>query len=378
MRNMKIGIVLYPTFGGSGVMATELGLALAEKGHEVHFISYQQPVRLSVFSPNVYYHEVSVPKYPLFEFPPYETALASTLVNVIKHNDLDLLHVHYAIPHASSAYFARQMLKKEGKTIPFITTLHGTDITLVGKDVTYGSVVTFSINESDAITAVSENLKQETKDSFHINKDIHVIPNFVDLTRFKKNNLDHFKKIFAPNGERILIHVSNFRRVKRVDVVMNAFAEISKVVPSKLLMIGDGPDRQMAEDLCRKLGTCGDVRFLGKQEKMEEIFNISDLFILPSEYESFGLAALEAMACGVPMVSSNTGGLPEINIEGVTGGLSDVGDVDDMVKKAIAILQDCEVLKGYKKRAFEHAQKFSMDRILPQYEALYTSVINEH
>lgn len=378
MRNMKIGIVLYPTFGGSGVMATELGLALAEKGHEVHFISYQQPVRLSVFSPNVYYHEVSVPKYPLFEFPPYETALASTLVNVIKHNDLDLLHVHYAIPHASSAYFARQMLKKEGKTIPFITTLHGTDITLVGKDVTYGSVVTFSINESDAITAVSKNLKQETKDSFHINKDIHVIPNFVDLTRFKKNNLDHFKKIFAPNGERILIHVSNFRRVKRVDVVMNAFAEISKVVPSKLLMIGDGPDRQMAEDLCRKLGTCGDVRFLGKQEKMEEIFNISDLFILPSEYESFGLAALEAMACGVPMVSSNTGGLPEINIEGVTGGLSDVGDVDDMVKKAIAILQDCEVLKGYKKRAFEHAQKFSMDRILPQYEALYTSVINEH
>lgn len=378
MRNMKIGIVLYPTFGGSGVMATELGLALAEKGHEVHFISYQQPVRLSVFSPNVYYHEVSVPKYPLFEFPPYETALASTLVNVIKHNDLDLLHVHYAIPHASSAYFARQMLRKEGKTIPFITTLHGTDITLVGKDVTYGSVVTFSINESDAITAVSENLKQETKDSFHINKDIHVIPNFVDLTRFKKNNLDHFKKIFAPNGERILIHVSNFRRVKRVDVVMNAFAEISKVVPSKLLMIGDGPDRQMAEDLCRKLGTCGDVRFLGKQEKMEEIFNISDLFILPSEYESFGLAALEAMACGVPMVSSNTGGLPEINIEGVTGGLSDVGDVDDMVKKAIAILQDCEVLKGYKKRAFEHAQKFSMDRILPQYEALYTSVINEH
>lgn len=375
---MKIGIVLYPTFGGSGVMATELGLALAEKGHEVHFISYQQPVRLSAFSPNVYYHEVSVPKYPLFEFPPYETALASTLVNVIKHRELDLLHVHYAIPHASSAYFARQMLKKEGKTIPFITTLHGTDITLVGKDATYGSVVTFSINESDAITAVSENLKQETKDSFHIDKKIHVIPNFVDLNRFKKNNLDHFKKIFAPNGERILIHVSNFRRVKRVDVVMAAFAEISKVVPSKLLMIGDGPDRQMAEDLCRKLGTCGDVRFLGKQEKMEEIFNISDLFILPSEYESFGLAALEAMACGVPMVSSNTGGLPEINIEGVTGGLSDVGDVDDMVKKAIAILQDDEVLKGYKKRAFEHAQKFSMDRILPQYEALYTSVINEH
>ncbi len=378
MRKMKIGIVLYPTFGGSGVMATELGLALAEKGHEVHFISYQQPVRLSAFSPNVYYHEVSVPKYPLFEFPPYETALASTLVNVIKHRELDLLHVHYAIPHASSAYFARQMLKKEGKTIPFITTLHGTDITLVGKDATYGSVVTFSINESDAITAVSENLKQETKDSFHIDKKIHVIPNFVDLNRFKKNNLDHFKKIFAPNGERILIHVSNFRRVKRVDVVMAAFAEISKVVPSKLLMIGDGPDRQMAEDLCRKLGTCGDVRFLGKQEKMEEIFNISDLFILPSEYESFGLAALEAMACGVPMVSSNTGGLPEINIEGVTGGLSDVGDVDDMVKKAIAILQDDEVLKGYKKRAFEHAQKFSMDRILPQYEALYTSVINEH
>lgn len=378
MSTMKIGIVLYPTFGGSGVMATELGLALAEKGHEVHFISYQQPVRLNVFSPNIYYHEVSVPKYPLFEFPPYETALASTLVNVIKHRSLDLLHVHYAIPHASSAFFARQMLKKEGKTIPFITTLHGTDITLVGKDATYGSVVTFSINESDAITAVSENLKQETLNSFAIDKPIQVIPNFVDLDRFKKNNLDHFKRIFAPNDERILIHVSNFRRVKRVDTVIETFSEISKVIPSKLLMIGDGPDRQMAEDLCRKLGTCDNIRFLGKQEKMEEIFNISDLFMLPSEYESFGLAALEAMACGVPVISSNSGGLPEINIDGITGGLSDVGDVKDMAQKAINILKDDQTLNKYKKQAYKHAQKFSMNKILPLYEALYQKVLNEH
>lgn len=378
MRIMKIGIVLYPTFGGSGVMATELGLALAEKGHEVHFISYQQPVRLNVFSPNIYYHEVSVPKYPLFEFPPYETALASTLVNVIKHRNLDLLHVHYAIPHASSAFFARQMLLKEGRTIPFITTLHGTDITLVGKDATYGSVVTFSINESDAITAVSENLKQETLDSFAIDKPIQVIPNFVDLDRFKKNNLDHFKKIFAPNNERILIHVSNFRRVKRVDSVIETFAEISKQIPSKLLMIGDGPDRQMAEDLCRKLGTCDNIRFLGKQEKMEEIFNISDLFMLPSEYESFGLAALEAMACGVPVISSNSGGLPEINIDGITGGLSNVGDIKDMAKKAIDILMNDQTLNEYKKRAFKHAQKFSMERILPKYEALYKKVLDKH
>lgn len=375
---MRIGIILYPTFGGSGVMATELGLALAEKGHEVHFISYQQPVRLNIFSPNVYYHEVVVPKYPLFEFPPYESALASTLVDVIKHQKLDLLHVHYAIPHASSAYFARQMLKKEGLTIPIITTLHGTDITLVGKDPTYGCVVSFSINESDAITAVSENLKQETLKSFDITKDIEVIPNFVDLDRFNVNHHDHFKKIFAPNGEKILIHVSNFRRVKRVDEVVKVFANVKKEIPAKLLMIGDGPERQNAEDLCRKLGTCNDIRFLGKQEKLEEIFNISDLFLLPSEYESFGLAALEAMACGVPVVSSNAGGIPEINVHGETGALSDVGDVETMTKNAIAILKDEETLKTYKTKALAHAQTFSISHVLPMYEALYNKVIENH
>lgn len=371
---MKIGIVCYPTFGGSGVMATELGLALADKGHEIHFITYQQPVRLNVFSPNIYYHEVSVPKYPLFDFPPYETALASTLVNVVNNNNLDLLHVHYAIPHASSAFFARQMLKKQGKDIPFITTLHGTDITLVGKDSTYGCVVTFSINESDAITAVSENLKEETLKSFAIEKDIHVIPNFVDAQRFHKTNKEHFKKMLAPDGERILAHVSNFRKVKRVDDVIKIFEKVRSKIPSKLLMIGDGPERQHAEDLCRKLGTCNDIRFLGKQDQMEEILNITDLFLLPSQYESFGLAALEAMACGVPVISSNAGGLPEINVEGKTGYLADVGDIETMAARALDILEDDERLLQFKQRALEHANEFSISRIVPQYEALYEKV----
>lgn len=371
---MKIGIVCYPTFGGSGVMATELGLALADKGHEIHFITYQQPVRLNVFSPNIYYHEVSVPKYPLFDFPPYETALASTLVNVVNNNNLDLLHVHYAIPHASSAFFARQMLKKQGKDIPFITTLHGTDITLVGKDSTYGCVVTFSINESDAITAVSENLKDETLKSFAIEKDIHVIPNFVDAQRFHKTNKEHFKKMLAPDGERILAHVSNFRKVKRVDDVIKIFEKVRSKIPSKLLMIGDGPERQHAEDLCRKLGTCNDIRFLGKQDQMEEILNITDLFLLPSQYESFGLAALEAMACGVPVISSNAGGLPEINVEGKTGYLADVGDIETMAARALDILEDDERLLQFKQRALEHANEFSISRIVPQYEALYEKV----
>ncbi len=371
---MKIGIVLYPTFGGSGVMATELGLALADKGHEIHFITYQQPVRLNVFRPNIYFHEVSVPKYPLFEFPPYETALASTLVNTIKNNDLDLLHVHYAIPHASSAYFARQMLKKEGRDIPFITTLHGTDITLVGKDSTYGSVVTFSINESDAITAVSENLRAETLRSFDIEKPIKVIPNFVDGKRFFKKEKDHFKKMIAAENERILVHVSNFRKVKRVEDVIRIFAKVSQNIPSKLLMIGDGPERQNAEDLCRKLNICHNIRFLGKQEQMEEIFNVSDLFLLPSEYESFGLAALEAMACGVPVISSNTGGLPEINIHGETGFLSNVGDVDDMAEHASYILSDETKLSQFKENALKQASRFSIDKIVPIYENLYLKV----
>jgi N-acetyl-alpha-D-glucosaminyl L-malate synthase BshA len=375
---MKIGIVCYPTFGGSGVMATELGLALADKGHEIHFITYQQPVRLNVFSPNIYYHEVSVPKYPLFDFPPYETALASTLVNVVNNNNLDLLHVHYAIPHASSAFFARQMLKKQGKDIPFITTLHGTDITLVGKDSTYGCVVTFSINESDAITAVSQNLKDETLKSFAIEKEIHVIPNFVDAHRFHKTNKEHFKKMLAPNGERILAHVSNFRKVKRVDDVIKVFQIVRNKIPCKLLMIGDGPERQHAEDLCRKLGTCNDIRFLGKQDQMEEILNITDLFLLPSQYESFGLAALEAMACGVPVISSNAGGLPEINVHGKTGYLAEVGDVDSMANLALDILMEDDRLLQFKQAALEHANEFSISKIVPQYESLYQAVASAH
>jgi N-acetyl-alpha-D-glucosaminyl L-malate synthase BshA len=371
---MKIGIVCYPTFGGSGVMATELGLALADKGHEIHFITYQQPVRLNVFRPNIYYHEVIVPKYPLFDFPPYETALASTMVNVVKNNGLDLLHVHYAIPHASSAYFARQMLRKQGSDIPFITTLHGTDITLVGKDSTYGCVVTFSINESDAITAVSDNLRDETFKSFEIEKEILVIPNFVDANRFHLTNKEHFKKMLAPNGERILAHVSNFRKVKRVEDVMAIFQGVHAKMPSKLLMIGDGPERQNAEDLCRQLGICGDIRFLGKQDQMEEILNIADLFLLPSQYESFGLAALEAMACGVPVISSNAGGLPEINIHGKTGYLADVGDVDAMTAFAIKILEDESTLQSFKDNALAQAAEFSISKIVPMYEALYEQV----
>lgn len=371
---MKIGIVCYPTFGGSGVMATELGMALSANGHEVHFITYQQPVRLH-FHPNIYYHEVSVPAYPLFDFPPYETALASTMVNVILNNNLDLLHVHYAIPHASAAYFARQILKKQGRDIPFVTTLHGTDITLVGKDQTYEPVVTFSINESDAITAVSANLREETFASFAIEKEIHVIPNFVDIARFHQTDKEHFKKMLAPNGERILAHVSNFRKVKRVDDAVKIFAEVRKTVSSKLLMIGDGPERQHAEELSRALGIYNDVRFLGKQEQMDEILSIADLFLLPSSYESFGLAALEAMACGVPVISTNAGGIPEINVQGVTGYLSDIGDVADMAKNAVHILENDEILQQFKDAAIAHADTFEKARITPLYEALYEEVI---
>lgn len=376
---MKIGIVCYPTFGGSGVLATELGMALSDKGYEVHFITYEQPVRLSQsFHPNIYFHEVKVPKYPLFAFPPYETALASTMVNVIMNNKLDLLHLHYAIPHASAAFFARQILKKSGMDIPFITTLHGTDITLVGKDPTYAPVVTFSINESDAITAVSDSLKEETLRSFHIEKEIHVIPNFVDIKRFYQTDKDHFKQMLAPEGERILVHVSNFRAVKRVDDVIHIFDNVKKEIPSKLLMIGDGPDRQRSEDLARELGIYQDVRFLGKQEQISEILSISDLFLLPSASESFGLSALEAMACGVPVISTNAGGLPEINVNGVTGFLSNVGDVDEMTANAKIILGDNEVLLNFKKEALAQAHKFEKQHIIPQYEELYVEVVKSY
>jgi len=377
LNHLKIGIVCYPTFGGSGVLATELGMALSQKGHEIHFITYQQPVRL-YFHPNIYYHEVSVPTYPLFDFPPYETALTSTLVNVITNNNLDLLHVHYAIPHASAAYFARQILKKSGRDIPYITTLHGTDITLVGRDQTYAPVVAFSINESDAITAVSHNLKDETISSFPIEKDIHVIHNFIDINRFYQSDKDHFKKMLAPNGERILAHVSNFRKVKRVEDVIHVFQKVREKMPCKLLMIGDGPERPNAEELSRSLEVCNDIRFLGKQEQMDEILSISDLFILTSSYESFGLSALEAMSCGVPVISTNAGGLGEINVHGFTGYLSNVGDVEDMATHAFSILENETVLNQFKNQAKEHAMKFEKQFIIPQYEQLYNEVVQSY
>lgn len=376
---MKIGIVCYPTFGGSGVLATELGMALADKGHDVHFITYQQPVRLAnSFRPNIFFHEVSVPVYPLFDFPPYESALVSTMVSVVNNYDLDVLHVHYAIPHASSAYFAQQILKDAGKNIPYITTLHGTDITLVGRDKTYAPIVTFSLNQSTAITAVSHNLKQETLSNFNIQKEIDVIYNFVDVQRFQRKEKEHFKRMIAPNGERIITHVSNFRKVKRVDDVIKIFEKIRKEVPSKLIMIGDGPERTEAEELVKQFCNLQtDVRFLGKQEQVEEIFSISDLFLLPSAYESFGLAALEAMACGIPVISSNAGGLPEINQQGVTGYLSDVGDVADMARNSISILKDDAVLAGFKEAAYRQAHSFTIDKVVPEYEALYIRVIDE-
>jgi L-malate glycosyltransferase len=372
---MRIGIVCYPTFGGSGVLATELGKALASKGHQVHFITYRQPVRLSHFEPNIFYHEVRVPTYPLFDYPPYETALASTMVDVIKNNNLDLLHVHYAIPHAAAAYMAKQILKKDGRHISFITTLHGTDITLVGKDKTYSPVVTFSINESDAITAVSENLRTETFNSFDITKQIEVIHNFVDVKRFHKKPIDAFKRVIAPEGERVLMHASNFRKVKRVEDVIRIFANVLKEMPSKLIMVGDGPERPMAEELCREIGCCDHVRFVGKQEQMEEILAIADLFLLTSDYESFGLAALEAMAAQVPVVSTNAGGLPEINIHGVTGYMAEVGDVAAMSGFALDILKNDEVLQAFRQRAFVQAQKFDIENIVPKYEALYAQFV---
>jgi len=368
---MRIGIVCYPTFGGSGVLATELGKALADKGHEVHFITYQQPVRLSEFHAQIFYHEVLVPTYPLFDYPPYETALSSTMVDVITNNHLDLLHVHYAIPHASAAYMAKKILEKEGKIIPVITTLHGTDITLVGKDKTFAPVVTFSINESDAITAVSENLREETYKNFKIEKEIEVIQNFVDVKRFRRKPLDAFRKVIAPNGEKIIMHASNFRKIKRVNDVVKIFYEVNKKVPSKLLLVGDGPERSSAEGLCRQLGLYDDMRFVGRQEQIEDILAIADLFLLTSEYESFGLAALEAMASGVPVVSTNAGGLPEINIHGKTGWLGDVGDIETLSNMAISLLQDEKQLKEFKANALKQAEKFDIENIVPKYEELY-------
>ena len=372
---MNIAIVCYPTFGGSGVLATELGKALADKGHNIHFITYQQPVRFSHFHTNIFYHEVRVPTYPLFDYPPYETALASTMVDVITNNNIQLLHVHYAIPHASAAYMAKQILAKEGKHIPVITTLHGTDITLVGRDKTYRPVVTFSMNESDILTAVSNNLKEETYRNFDIEKSIEVIHNFVDVKRFNRKPVDAFKRLIAPNDEKIIVHASNFRKVKRVDDVVKTFLLINEKIPSKLLLLGDGPERNSIEGLARNSNASDAIKFLGKQEQMEDILPIADLFLLTSDYESFGLAALEAMAAEVPVISTNAGGLPEIIINGDCGYMSNVGDVDDMSKNSILILQDKEIHKKFKANALAQAKKFDISNIVPQYEQLYHRLI---
>lgn len=374
---MKIGIVCYPTFGGSGVVATELGKALADRGHQVHFVTYNQPARLDLFSENLFYHEVSVSNYPLFDFPPYELALASRLVDVVRHEQLDVLHVHYAIPHASAAFMAKQILMTYGIYIPVVTTLHGTDITLVGKDRTFKPVVTFSINQSDGVTAVSQNLKDDTYKFFDIKKEILVIPNFIDLTRFSLKPKDHFKKAIAPSGEKILVHTSNFRKVKRTEDVVKIFAKVIKKIPSKLLMVGDGPERSMCEQLCRDLGVTDNVRFLGKQDAVEEILSVSDLFLMPSQSESFGLAALEAMACKVPVISSNAGGLPELNVDGLTGFLREPGDIDGMAEKAIFILEDEERLAKFKENALARAKEFELASILPKYENFYLEVIEQ-
>ena len=371
---MKIGIVCYPTYGGSGVVATELGKWLAHNGHEVHFITYSQPTRLDYFSQNLYYHEVTMKSYPLFQYPPYELALASRIVDVVKHFELDILHAHYAIPHASAAYMAKQILKDEGIHLPIITTLHGTDITLVGKDASYEPVVTFSINNSDGITAVSEDLKADTLKHFDVKREIDVIYNFVDLSRFRKQPKDHFKKAICPNGEKLIVHTSNFRKVKRVDDVLSVFCKLRQVVPSKLLLIGDGPERQEMEEMARNICAPDDVRFLGKLEQVEEVLSVSDLFLMTSEKESFGLAALEAMACEVPVISTNAGGLPELIVDGECGFLCEVGAVDTMVEKAIHILDENN-LNRFKSAALDRAMKFERGNILPKYEELYRKVM---
>ena len=373
---MNIGIVCYPTFGGSGVVATELGKALAKEGHKIHFITYSQPTRLDFLNENLFYHEVDFRSYPLFDFPPYELALASTMVSVVKNEKLDLLHVHYAIPHASAAYMAKQILKTHGITIPFITTLHGTDITLVGKDASYEPVVTFSINQSDGVTAVSEHLRKETYASFQITNGIEVIPNFIDLEKFKKQKKEHFKKAICPNGEALVVHTSNFRKVKRVQDVIRVFANLHNEIPSKLLMIGDGPERSKAEGMCRDLNITDDVRFLGKLEAVEEVLSVADLFLMLSEKESFGLAALEAMACEVPVISTNAGGLPELNVHGVTGFMSNVGDVEDMTRNALFVL-DKNNLPTFKANALKRAQEFDISNILPLYENYYLKILEK-
>lgn len=355
-------------------MATELGKVLGQNGHEIHFITYAQPTRLDVFNQNVYYHEVTFENYPLFKYPPYEMALASKIVDAAKFENLDILHVHYAIPHASSAFMAQKILESQGKTLPFITTLHGTDITLVGRDVTYEPVVTFSINASNGVTAVSENLKKRTYDHFSVTRDIRVIPNFIDLDRFRKHPKEHFKTAICPNNEKLIVHTSNFRKVKRVDDVLRIFKNILNKLPAKLLLVGDGPERPAIENLSRELDIVEDIRFLGKLDLVEEVLSVADLFLMPSEKESFGLAALEAMACQIPVVSSNAGGIPELNVHGVTGFIAEIHDVEAMSNYSLEVLNE-KNLQKFKDAALEQAKKFDQSVIVPQYEAFYEEIL---
>ena len=370
-KHLKIGIVCYPTYGGSGVVATELGIALADKGHEVHFISYDQPFRLDLYSENIYFHQVNVPDYPLFEYAPYELNLTSKLVDVALHEKLNILHVHYAIPHASAAVNAKQILATYGIHIPIVTTLHGTDITLLGKDKSFKPVIEYAINQSDAVTAVSKDLKAETLENFNIKNEIKAIPNFIDMGLYNQDCNKSLRNKFAKNEEAILVHISNFRRVKRVQDVVKIFEKVNSQVPSKLLMIGDGPERLKAEQLCRKLGIDRQVKFLGKLKGIEKMLSIADIFVLPSETESFGLVALEAMASKVAVISTNSGGLPEVNIDKKTGYLSDVGDLNKMANDTIHLLKDTEKLNEFKNNALAHAKTFDLPNILPQYEAVY-------
>jgi L-malate glycosyltransferase len=371
---MKIGIVCYPTFGGSGVVATELGMALADNGHEVHFITYNQPFRLDFLSHKLHFHQVLIEEYPLFQYQPYELALSSKMVEVVKKYHLEVLHVHYAIPHAYAAYMAKQMLLEKGINIKVVTTLHGTDITLVGSHPTYKAAVEFSINHSDVVTAVSNNLKETTNELFHVNKEIQVIYNFIDIKKYEKAQDEECNRnALATPEERIITHISNFRKVKRIEDVIKIFYEVQKEIPSKLLLVGEGPERIKAENLTKKLKIKDSVYFLGNSTEVTKILCYSDLFLLPSQTESFGLAALEAMAARTPVISTNTGGLPEVNIHGVTGYLSDLEDIDDMAKNAISILKDDKTLNRFKTNAVEHAKKFSIQNILPVYEEVYKS-----
>ncbi|MFN3754054.1 N-acetyl-alpha-D-glucosaminyl L-malate synthase BshA [Flavobacterium sp.] len=373
---MKIAIVCYPTFGGSGVVATELGLELAHRGHEIHFITYRQPVRLALLNPNVHYHEVNVPEYPLFHYQPYELALSSKLVDMVKLYKIELLHVHYAIPHAYAGYMAKQMLKDEGIIIPMVTTLHGTDITLVGNHPFYKPAVSFSINKSDIVTSVSQSLKDDTYNLFNIKKDIHVIPNFIELDKIRNESLISCQRsVMAKKEERIVTHISNFRKVKRIPDIIKIFYKIQEKIPAKLMMVGDGPEKSRAEQLCEQLGIQDKVIFFGNSNEIDQILSFSDLFLLPSETESFGLAALEAMAWSVPVISSNSGGLPEVNFDGVSGYLSNVGDVDDMAENALKILANDETLNQFRANALEVAKQFDIKNILPLYENLYLQAI---